>query len=143
MFTQNFRSSGSILRIAAVTMLVASVTANSVSGKSDPGASLAGSWSGGGWVSFASGNKEKARCHAHYSRAGGSSYELSATCATTSGKASQTAIVHQAGANSFSGSFHNAEYNVSGTIHIALHGNSQSVTLHGDSASGSLVLSRR
>ena len=143
MFTQKFRSSGSVLRIAAVTTLVAWGTANPVSSKSDSGASLAGSWSGGGWVSFASGKKERARCHAHYSRAGGSSYELSATCATASGKASQTAIVHQTGANSFSGSFHNAEYNVSGTIHIALHGNSQSVTLHGDSASGSLVLSRR
>jgi hypothetical protein len=143
MFTQIFRPSGSILTIAVVATLVAWATANSVSSKSDSGASLAGSWSGGGWVSFASGNKERARCHAHYSRAGGSSYELSATCATASGKASQTAIVHQTGANSFSGSFHNAEYNVSGTIHIALHGNSQSVTLHGDSASGSLVLSRR
>jgi hypothetical protein len=74
---------------------------------------------------------------------GGSSYELSATCATASGKASQTAIVHQTGANSFSGSFHNDEYNVPGTIHIEVRGNSQVVTLHGENASGSLVLSRR
>ena len=142
MFTQIFRPSGSILTIAVVATLLAWATANSVSGKSDSGASLAGSWSGGGWVSFASGNKERARCQAHYGRAGGSSYELSATCATASGKASQTAIVHQTGANSFSGSFHNAEYNVSGTIHIALHGNSQSVSLHGESTSASLTLSR-
>ena len=77
MLAQKFRSSGSVLRIAAVTALVAWGTANPVSSKSDSGASLAGSWSGGGWVSFASGNKETARCHAHYSRAGGGG-ELSA-----------------------------------------------------------------
>jgi hypothetical protein len=46
------------------------------------GSSLAGSWSGGGWVSFASGAKEKARCRARYSRAGCNSYELSATTAS-------------------------------------------------------------
>jgi len=53
--------------------------------EAEPGG-LAGSWSGGGWVSFASGSKEKARCHAHYS-GGGGSYTVTATCATASGKA--------------------------------------------------------
>ena len=48
----------------------------------EPGG-LSGSWSGGGWVSFASGSKEKARCHARYS-GGGGSYTLTATCATAS-----------------------------------------------------------
>ncbi len=60
----------------------------------EPGAGLAGSWSGGGWVSFASGSKEKARCHARYT-GGGGSYTVSATCATASGKASQTATVYK------------------------------------------------
>ena len=132
----------SMLKAGATTILVILATAPPVSSKSDSGASLAGSWSGGGWVSFASGNKERARCYAHYSRAGASSYELSASCATASGKASQTATVHQTGANSFGGSFHNAEYNVSGTIHVVVHGNSQSVSLRGESTSASLTLSR-
>jgi hypothetical protein len=132
-----------IAKAGLVLMLMALATAGSVSSKSESGGTLAGSWSGGGWVSFASGNKERARCHAHYSRAGGSSYELSASCATASGKASQTASVHQTGPNRYGGSFHNAEYNVSGTIQIVVQGNSQSVTLRGDSASGSLALSRR
>jgi hypothetical protein len=57
-------------------------------------AGLAGS-SGGGWVSFSSGSKERARCHAHYSRQSETSYSLSATCATASGKASQTATLHK------------------------------------------------
>lgn len=111
--------------------------------KSEKGGSLAGTWSGGGWVSFASGNKERARCRAHYSPQGGNSYSLSATCATASGKASQQATVYQVAANRFRGSFYNSDYNVSGSIRVVLSGNSQSVTLSGDSGSASLSLSRR
>lgn len=106
-------------------------------------ASLAGSWGGGGWVSFASGTKEKARCRARYTRAGPGSFELHATCATASGSASQTATVYEVSPNRFRGSFHNMEYNVSGSIRVVVHGNSQSVTLTGDSGSASLTLSRR
>jgi hypothetical protein len=131
----------------ALVALAALAMAGPASGKAAPktesGASLAGSWSGGGWVSFSSGNKERARCRAHYSRAGGSSYALSATCATASGSASQTATVYQVGPNRFRGSFHNVEYNISGSIRIVVSGNSQSVTLAGEGASASLSLSRR
>jgi hypothetical protein len=111
--------------------------------KMGSGGDLSGSWSGGGWVSFASGTKERARCRARYNRAGGNSYQLSATCATASGTASQTATVYQVSPNRFRGSFHNVEYNVSGTIRIVVQGSSQSVTLAGDSGSASLNLSRR
>ena len=104
--------------------------------------SLAGSWSGGGWVSFASGNKEKARCHANYSRAGGDAYSLSATCATSSGKASQTATVYKVSEGRYRGSFFNSDFNVHGTIRVAVHGNSQDVSLSGDGASAGLSLSR-
>jgi hypothetical protein len=123
-------------------LMALTVVAISAASDAEPASGLAGSWSGGGWVSFASGKKEKARCHAHYSRAGGSSYNLSATCATASGKASQAATVHQVSANHYQGSFHNDEYNISGTIRIAVSGNSQSVTLSGNSGSASLHLSR-
>ena len=143
MFARGYLPLHFMLKAGVAIFAIVWATAGPVSSKSDSSASLAGSWTGGGWVSFASGNKERARCHAHYSRAGGTSYELNATCATASGKASQTALVHQTGANSFGGSFHNAEYNVSGTIHIVVHGNSQSVSLHGDNAAASLSLSRR
>jgi hypothetical protein len=104
--------------------------------------SLAGSWSGGGWVSFSNGNKEKARCRAHYS-GGGSSYSLSATCATSSGKASQTATVYRVSANRYRGSFYNTDFNVHGTIRVVVSGKSQSVSLSGDGASASLSLSKR
>jgi hypothetical protein len=105
-------------------------------------ADLAGSWSGGGWVSFSSGSREKARCRARYVANSENSYSLSATCATASGSVSQTATLRKAGANSYSGSFHNSQYDVSGTIYVTLQGNSQSVTLSSNSGSASLTLSR-
>ena len=109
--------------------------------EAEPGG-LAGSWSGGGWVSFASGSKEKARCHAHYS-GGGGSYTVTATCATASGKASQTATVYKVSGTAYRGSFVNSQYNIHGSIRVVVHGKSQSVSLSGDGASAQLSLSRR
>jgi hypothetical protein len=103
---------------------------------------LEGSWSGGGTVSFASGAKEQARCRANYRRAGSNTYTVSATCATASGRAAQTATVRQVGGNSYSGSFYNSEYSISGVMHIVVHGTSQTVRLVSDSASGVINLSR-
>ena len=107
----------------------------------DPG--LSGSWSGGGWVSFSTGNKEKARCRATYSPAGKNAYRLSATCATSSGKASQTATVYHVSGSRYRGSFYNSDYNVRGTIRVVVSGASQQVSLAGDGASASLSLRRR
>jgi hypothetical protein len=105
-------------------------------------ASLEGSWSGSGTVTFASGSKEQARCRAHFSRAGKDSYTVNATCATASGRAEQTARVRQVGNNRYSGSFYNSEYSISGVIHIVVHGASQTVQLISSSGSGVLNLSR-
>jgi hypothetical protein len=111
-----------------------------------PGASradtLAGSWSGGGWVSFAGGSRERARCRARYSARSASSYALNATCATASGSVTQDASLRRVGANSYAGRFYNSEYNVSGTIHVTVRGDRQSVTIDSDSGSASLSLSR-
>jgi hypothetical protein len=111
--------------------------------EADPGLSLAGSWSGGGWVAFSTGNKEKASCRASYQRNGGDSYTLQATCATSSGKASQTATVYKVSANRYRGSFYNSDFNVHGTIRVAVNGSSQSVDLSGEGASASLSLHKR
>ena len=105
-------------------------------------ASLEGSWSGGGTVSFASGAKEQARCRARFSRAGKDSYTVNATCATASGRAAQTARVRLVGNNRYSGSFYNSEYSISGVIDIVVHGSSQTVRLISDSGSAILQLSR-
>src|SRR5271165_1410195 len=103
--------------------------------------SLAGSWSGGGTVIYASGERERARCNAHFS-GGGSSYSVSATCATPSGSVSQDARIRRTGPNSYSGSFYNSQYNTNGSIHIVVHGNSQSVSLRGGNTSANLTLRR-
>ena len=131
-----------VQRLALAPLMVLAVTGVMSSSEADPG-SLAGSWSGGGWVSFSNGAKEKARCHANYSKAGSDSYTLRATLATSGGKASQTATVHKVSTDRYRGSFFNSDFNVRGSIRVVVHGRSQSVSLSGDGASASLNLSRR
>jgi hypothetical protein len=135
--------SGSWVRKLSLLPLTVFVVTGALAKTTPDSGSLAGSWSGGGWVSFASGNKEKARCHANYSRAGSDAYTLNATCATSGGKASQTATVYKVSDGRYRGSFFNSDFNVHGTIRVAVHGSSQDVSLSGDGASASLSLSRR
>ena len=116
--------------------------AGSVPGASAQSASLDGSWSGGGKVTMPSGAVESARCRVSYSRESKSSYSANASCATPSGRVNQSASLRQTGANTFSGSFHNAEYGVTGSINVVVSGSSQSVSLNGGGASASLRLSR-
>ncbi len=105
-------------------------------------AELNGSWNGGGSVSFSSGSSEKARCRVSYSKRSSTSYDANATCATASTKVSQTAVLRRTGENSFAGTFHNSEYNLSGTISVVIRGNAQSVHLSSSSATASLHLSK-
>src|SRR5262249_15487815 len=131
-----------IVLVAALMLSGVPNAGNAQGAKKLSAASLEGSWSGGGTVSFASGAKEQARCRARYSRAGKDSYTVNATCATASGKAAQTARVHQVGKNRYSGSFYNSEYSISGVIHIVVSGATQTLRLVSDGGSGVLNLSR-
>ena len=109
--------------------------------KAEP--SLEGAWSGGGEVAFAAtGSRERARCRAHYNRRTKDSYAMQATCATASGKAAQTATVHRVGENRYRGTFHNPDYDITGTIFVVVNGNSQSVRLTSTSGSALFRLSR-
>ena len=103
---------------------------------------LEGSWSGGGVVNFASGARENARCRANYRRASNASYSMSAVCATSSGRAAQTATLRKVGENSYQGQFFNSEYGISGAIYVVVRGNRQSVRLTSSSGSGNFSLSR-
>jgi hypothetical protein len=103
---------------------------------------LEGTWTGGGSVTFASGARERARCRARFTRRSPTSYFVNATCATSSGRASQTAILRTAGQNSYRGRFYNSEYDVSGAILVVVRGNVQSVRLTGGNVSAFLQLSR-
>ena len=124
--------------LLAIPLLIAS-QADRVMAES---ASLEGSWRGGGSVAFAFGQTERAECRAHYHRASGTSYTVTATCAMPSGRATQTAIVRQIGGNTYQGQFHNREYDVSGTIFVTVGGNRQSVRLTSDSGSALFELRR-
>ena len=103
------------------------------------GGSIAGSWSGGGTVVYASGQRERAHCRASYS-GGGSSVMMSGGCATPSGSVFQSARLRKVGANSYAGSFFNSQYNTGGTIHVTVHGNTQSVSLRSSAGSANLTL---
>lgn len=107
----------------------------------EPG-DLAGSWSGGGAVVYNTGSKEKARCRAQFSKTGSSSYAMSATCATASGKVAQSATLRKTGGNSYSGQFRNPDYNITGSIRVTVNGNSQSVSMSSDAGSASFSMSR-
>lgn len=104
--------------------------------------SIEGSWSGGGTVRFSTGNAERARCRANFRRRGGSSFAMTAVCATASAKVEQTAQLERTGPNRYSGGFQNAEYGVSGSISITVNGNSLSASLNGGGASAHLSLGR-
>lgn len=104
-------------------------------------ADLAGSWKGGGTVTFSSGASESARCRATFSPSGKSAYDVSATCATQSGTVSQTAFVRGSG-SSYRGTFYNPEFDTSGKIQISVSGKSQTVRLNSGKGSAVIRLSR-
>jgi hypothetical protein len=99
---------------------------------------LAGMWSGGGTVIYASGDRERARCRAHYTPRNGAHVTVVATCATPSGNVTQTAYLRKTGASHYTGTFFNQQFSVSGTIDVIVSGTSQVV--HLISSSGSAVL---
>jgi hypothetical protein len=65
---------------------------------------------------------------------------MSGGCATPSGSVFQSARLRKVGANSYAGSFFNSQYNTGGTIHVTVHGNTQSVSLRSSAGSASLTL---
>ena len=100
---------------------------------------LSGSWSGGGTVRYSDGHAERARCRASFSPSG-ARVAVQAFCATPSGSVEQSASLRRTGPNSYSGSFVNHQFNISGSIHITVHGKSQTVSLRSPSGSASLTL---
>ncbi|MDX2308728.1 MAG: hypothetical protein NW216_10860 [Hyphomicrobium sp.] len=112
------------LAIALAGSMVASVTPS----VADP-VRLDGSWSGPGSVTYPSGAKEAARCLANFKKKTGTSYSVSARCASPSGKVEQSAVLTSVSDNVYSGSFFNAEYKVDGTITVTINGNVQNVSI--------------
>jgi hypothetical protein len=103
---------------------------------------LEGSWRGVGTLTLTWGVKQPARCLADYKRTSETSYTLRAVCNTASTRVAQTATLYLVGENRYRGSFHNKDYNISGTIHLVVRSSKQSVVLRSDVASASFTLSR-
>ncbi|MBS0239646.1 MAG: hypothetical protein JSS54_08575 [Proteobacteria bacterium] len=106
-------------------------------------ATIVGTWSGNGSISFSSGTKEGARCRAHFAKTGATSYAMEASCATSSARVDQSAELTKVGANSYVGSFFNQQYNTGGQIRITVNGRSQYVRLSGEAGSAVFNLSKR
>lgn len=134
------------LRHALVGAVVLGAAATTLSLFPAPAAaesiSLEGAWSGGGLVRFPSGESERARCRARFRRSGGSSFEMTAVCATPSARVEQTAQLQRTGANRYNGDFRNNEYNVSGSIVVTVNGNSLHASLSGGGGSAHFNLGR-
>ena len=126
------------LTLSAVVAMAAAAMVPTAT-RADP-ESLEGAWSGGGSVNFASGSKERAKCRANFSRSSATSYRISGTCATQSGKVTQNSEVFKTTANRYRGNFHNPEFDISGTIAIVVNGRSMTATLSTTSGTGVLNL---
>ncbi len=109
--------------VSIASILLAATAAVSVSHPTyGQQARLDGSWSGSGRVTLPSGATENARCRATFRRQSGNTFGMSAQCATASVRVAQTAALARVGTNRFAGDFYNAEYAMSGTITITVHG---------------------
>ncbi len=126
-------------------LLVAAGPAHSqrLTNKASVGATnLAGTWRGNGILYLPSGNSERANCLARFRRTSARSYGLSAVCATASARVQQSARVGLVSGNRYQGQFYNAEFGISGSIVITVHGRRLSATLNAGSAAARMVLKR-
>jgi hypothetical protein len=128
------------LRPAAVGFALAIVAF--ATAPADSQESLAGAWNGSGTITLPSGNTEKARCRATF-RSAGRGATMAATCATASVRVQQVAELDRVAPGRYRGDFRNMEYGISGTIRIAVSGNSLTASLNsGGGGSAVFNLSR-
>lgn len=98
---------------------------------------LRGGWSGGGRVSFQSGEAEKLKCSARYS-GGGSNLNLNVKCASASAQISLSSNLSAHGGK-VSGEWNESSYGLSGGAYGSTSGGSVRLKISG-SASGYLTL---
>jgi hypothetical protein len=98
---------------------------------------LKGNWSGGGSVTFQSGETEKMRCTGHYG-GGGSSLAMNIRCASPSAQINLSGDLSGSG-NSVSGSWHESSYGLSGGASGSASANAIRLRISGD-AKGSMVV---
>jgi len=103
---------------------------------------LEGTWSGSGTVILPTGDRERARCRATFTRRDGKTFAMSAICATASTRVAQSAQLARISSRRYAGDFYNSEYSFSGEITINLQGNRLNATLVGGGGSAQFHLSK-
>lgn len=106
-------------------------------------ASLAGTWSGSGYVMPKSGQREKVRCRVSFTPQGDKVVAVTATCASASTTIRQTGQLSMVTPNRYVGDFYNSEYDISGRVRVVISGSSQTVTFSSARGSGSLSLKKQ
>jgi hypothetical protein len=138
-----------MLRIVSIGMTglvaVASAVALLAADAASAGAQaqgLSGSWRGGGRVTFASGDSERATCRASFRRVTSNTYAMDAICATTSARVQQSARVQRVSGSAYAGRFYNSEFDISGSIRITVRGSRLTASLRGGNGSAYFSLRR-
>ena len=106
-------------------------------------APLDGAWSGGGSIKPSSGQRERVRCRASYTRITAKVFRVSARCATASASIRQTGELLLVRPNVYVGNFYNSQFDISGRIRVVVRGSSQTVTLSSRAGTGQLRLRKR
>jgi hypothetical protein len=108
-----------------------------------PFAGLSGSWSGGGFIRLASGQRERLRCRANYQVAeNGTRLQQSLRCASDSYRFDVNSnIVSEGGA--LTGSWSETSRNVSGSVSGRVNGSQIQARIDGAGFSASLVVNTR
>jgi hypothetical protein len=133
------------LNIARAGLVLAAVglTAVAAQAASSPFRSMAGSWSGGGTLSMASGEREPLRCRASYDVAGGGdALRLNLRCASASYNFDLASNVEYRG-GAISGEWTEASRNASGTIAGRAAGDHIEAAASGQNFSANLSLTTR
>jgi hypothetical protein len=104
-------------------------------------ASLEGSWSGTGTVSY-KGSTDQVRCRVRYTRAGGSAYTYTSTCATENGRYELVGQISSSGGNRYTGSVESTSHKGGGRVLLIHNGRSLSVTVTSNIGSAKLRFSR-
>lgn len=103
---------------------------------------LSGSWAGGGRIVFPSGERERARCRAHFRPSGRHSYRMNAVCATASTRVEQVADIQRIGGNVYRGDFFNEQHGIAGKIRITVKGGHLNASLSGGGGHAEFALGR-
>ncbi len=104
-------------------------------------ASLEGSWSGTGTVTF-KGSTDQVRCRVRYTKAGGSAYTFTSSCATENGRYDLVGKISSAGGSRYTGSVESTSHKGAGQVQLTHSGKSISITVTSSIGSATLRLSR-